>query len=84
MGILRSYVQDLRTIHATSEGVMASQDEHIIPRYSAAAVAKFALLVPEGALDTVESGGTPVIEGCATFPTAWFSTRERACRWLAE
>jgi hypothetical protein len=70
--------------HEFGEGVMAWRDEHIIPRYSSAGVTKFAFLVPEGAPGTVESGGVPGVEGRATFPTAWFSTRERAYRWLAE
>jgi hypothetical protein len=70
--------------HEFGEGVMAWRDEHIIPRYSSAGVAKFAFVVPEGAPGTVESGGIPAIEGRATFPTAWFSTRERAYQWLAE
>jgi len=70
--------------HQFGEGVMAWRDEHIIHRYGAAGVTRFAFLVPEGAPGTVESGGTPVVEGRATFPTAWFSTRERADRWLAE
>ena len=70
--------------HQFGEGVMAWRDEHIIPRYGAAGVTRFAFLVPEGAPGTIEQGGTPVVEGRATFPTAWFSTRERAYRWLAE
>lgn len=70
--------------HQFGEGVMAWRDEHIIPRYGAAGVAKFAFLVPASAPGTVESGGTSVVEGRATFPTARFSTRERAYQWLAE
>jgi len=70
--------------HQLGDGVMAWRDENIIPRYNSAGVAKFAFLVPPGASGTVESGGAPVVEGHATFPTAWFSTRDRAYRWLAE
>jgi hypothetical protein len=70
--------------HDFGEGVMEWRDEHIIPRYGSAGVTKFAFLVPEGTPGTVESGGVPAIEGPATFPTGWFSTRERAYRWLAE
>jgi hypothetical protein len=70
--------------HDFGEGVMAWRDEHIIPRYGSAGVTKFAFLVPEGAPGTVELGGVPAVEGPATFPTGWFSTRERAYRWLAE
>ena len=70
--------------HEFGEGVMAWRDENIIPRYGAAGVTKFAFLVPDGAPGTMESGGAPSVEGRATFPTAWFSTRDRAYRWLAE
>ena len=70
--------------HEFGEGVMAWRDEHIIPRYGSAGVTRFAFIVPEGAPGTMESGGAPAVEGRATFPTAWFSTRERAYRWLAE
>ena len=38
--------------------------------------------VPAGAPGTIEAGGTPSVEGGAAFPTAWFSTRERANEWL--
>jgi hypothetical protein len=64
--------------------VMRWRDEQIIPRYNAAGVRKFAFLVPEGSPGTVESGGTPSVEGPAKFPTAWFSTREHAEAWLAQ
>jgi len=70
--------------HQLGEGVLAWRDEHIIPRYNSAGVTRFAFLVPEGAPGTVESGATPAVEGGATFPTGWFSTRERAYQWLAE
>ena len=70
--------------HQFGEGVMAWRDENIIPRYNSAGVTKFAFLVPQDAPGTVESGGAPVVDGQATFPTAWFSTREAAYRWLAE
>ena len=70
--------------HEFGPGVMEWRDENIIPRYSAAGVTKFAFLVRTGFPGTVESGAQPSIEGSATFPTGWFSTRERAYRWLAE
>ncbi len=70
--------------HEFGDGIMEWRDENIIPRYNSAGVTKFAFLVPEGAPGTVESGGAPAVEGRATFPTAWFSTRERAYQWLAE
>ena len=70
--------------HEFGEGVMEWRDESIIPRYGAAGVTKFAFLVPDGAPGTMESGGAPRLEGRATFPTAWFSTRDRAYKWLAQ
>jgi hypothetical protein len=70
--------------HQFGEGVMAWRDEHIIPRYNSAGVTRFAFLVPDGSPGTMESGGAPVVEGRAAFPTAWFTSRERAYRWLAE
>lgn len=70
--------------HEFGPGVMQWRDENIIPRYGAAGVKKFAFLVPAGFPGTVESGAQPGVEGSATFPTGWFSTRERAYQWLAE
>ena len=70
--------------HQFGPGVMEWRDENIIPRYGAAGVTKFAFLVNPGFPGTVESGGHPDAEGRATFPTGWFSTRERAYQWLAE
>ncbi len=63
---------------------LAWRDEHIIPRYNAMGVTKFAFHVPPGAPGTVEAGGTPAVEAGAAFPTGWFSTRERASAWLAD
>jgi hypothetical protein len=70
--------------HEFGPGVMQWRDENIIPRYGAAGVTKFAFLVNPGFPGTVESGAQPSAEGLATFPTGWFSTRERAYQWLAE
>jgi hypothetical protein len=70
--------------HKLGDGVLAWRDEEIIPRYNAAGVKKFAFLWPEGTPGTVESGGTPKPEGSATFPTGWFTGRERAYTWLIE
>jgi hypothetical protein len=63
--------------------VMAWRDEQIVPPYNAAGVTKFAFHASPGAPGTVESGGTPAVEGRANFLTAWFSTREKAYEWLA-
>lgn len=70
--------------HQFGEGVMEWRDQHIIPRYNAAGVTKFAFLVPAGTPGTVEAGGTPAAEGLANFPTGWFSSRDSANKWLAE
>lgn len=69
--------------HKFGPGVMEWRDHNIIPRYSAAGVKKFAFLVNPGFPGTVESGARPAVEGPATFPTGWFSTRERVYQWLA-
>ena len=68
--------------HTFGEGVMQWRDDHIIPRYGAAGVKKFAFHMPEGFRNTMESGGTEAVEGQAIFPTAWFSTRKNALEWF--
>ena len=70
--------------HRFGEGVMAWRDQHIIPRYNASGTRKFAFHVPEGFPDAMEAGGQPVIDGSATFPTAWFTVRQHALDWLSE
>jgi hypothetical protein len=70
--------------HEFGPGVMEWRDEKILPRYGAAGVQKFAFLVKPGFPGTVEAGAQPAVEGPASFPTGWFSTRERAYQWLAE
>ena len=67
--------------HKFGEGVMEWRDDHVIPRYSAAGVKKFAFLAP-GFPDTVETGAVEAYEGSATFPTAWFAERDNALDWL--
>ena len=56
------------------------RDTHIIPRYNAAGVEKFAFLMPEG---MPAIGTPPAPEGPAEFPTAYFGTRAEALAWLA-
>jgi hypothetical protein len=56
------------------------RNEHIVPRYNAAGVRKFAFHVPEG-MPTI--GQPPAAEGPATFPTAYFARRQAALDWLA-
>ncbi len=68
--------------HRPGEGVMEWRDEHVIPRYNAAGVTRFAFLVPEGSSGTVETGAAPAVEGPASFPTARFTSREAAYGWL--
>jgi hypothetical protein len=70
--------------HEFGPGVMQWRDENIIPRYGGAGVTKFAFLIKGGFPGTVESGAKPDVEGSATFPTGWFSTREQAYQWFAE
>ena len=56
------------------------RDAHIIPRYNAAGVKRFAFLMPAG----MPSVGAPAtIEGPATYLTAYFGTRRAAMDWLA-
>ena len=68
--------------HTLGDGVLAWRDEHIVPLYNEAGVRKFAFLAPAGAPGTVEQGGVPAPDGPATFPTAWFETRDRLYNWL--
>ena len=70
--------------HEFGEGVMQWRDDHIVPRYGAAGVRKFAFHVPEGFPGTVESGGGEAVEGQAIFPTAWFSVRKHALEWFQQ
>ena len=67
--------------HEFGEGVMEWRDDHVIPRYSAAGIRKFAFLAP-GFPDTAENGAAEAYEGPATFPTAWFAERANALDWL--
>src|SRR5262245_32447973 len=71
--------------HAFADGeALAWRDEHVIPRYNAVGMRKLAFQLPPGAPGTFEAGGVPQVEARATFPTAWFSTREGALAWLAD
>jgi hypothetical protein len=70
--------------HQFGEGVMEWRDRQIIPRYNASGTRKFAFHVPEGFADAMEAGGQPVIDGPATFPTAWFTLRQHALDWLRD
>ncbi len=64
--------------HRFGEGVMAWRDAHIIPRYGAAGVRRFAFQMPAGFPDA----GIEKVEGPAVFPTKWFVDRKQALDWL--
>jgi hypothetical protein len=64
--------------HRFEKDVMPWRDAHIIPRYGAAGVRRFAFLMREGFGDA----GKEVFEGPAVFPTKWFVDREQALAWL--
>jgi hypothetical protein len=56
------------------------RDEHIVPRYNAAGVQKFAFHTPDG-MPAV--GAPPAAMGPSNFPTAYFARRQDALDWLA-
>lgn len=55
------------------------RDEHIIPRYNAAGMSRFAFHMPAG---MPAIGKPPAHEGPGQFPTAYFGTRADALAWL--
>jgi hypothetical protein len=70
--------------HRFADDMMAWRDKEIIPHYNAGGVTKFAFIAGEGVpFPTVESGAEPAPDGPATFPTGWFTSRDRAYQWLA-
>jgi hypothetical protein len=68
--------------HQFGLGAMQWRDDHIIPRYGAAGVTRFAFLMPASFPNTMESGGREMVDGPAIFPTAWFSQRGDALAWF--
>src|SRR5690348_11079905 len=48
------FIDATEFFHQFGEGVMDWRDEHVIPRYNAAGVKRFAFLMPAGAPGTVE------------------------------
>ena len=71
-------------LHRWADDMMAWRDKEIIPHYNAGGVTKFAFITGEGVpFPTVESGADPAPDGPATFPTGWFTSRDRAYQWLA-
>jgi hypothetical protein len=77
-------IDALQFHHAFSEEFLPWRDDMIVPRYGAAGTRKFAFLVPAGAPNTMEAGGREIIDGPATFPTAWFAERRNAEAWFRE
>lgn len=63
-----------------ADDVMAWRDAHIMPRYGAAGIRRFAFLMPVGFPDA----GREAVEGPAIFPTRWFVDRQEALGWLRE
>ena len=57
------------------------RDAHIIPRYNAAGVRRFAFLYPAG---VPLVGNPPGPMGPSTFPTGYFGSRQAALDWLCE
>ena len=55
------------------------RDEHIIPRYNAAGLKRFAFIMPAG---MPAIGAPPAPEGPAEFPTGYFGSRADALAWL--
>ena len=74
----RLFIDATQFRHRFGDGVMAWRDAHIIPRYGAAGVRKFAFLMPRGFPDA----GKEAVEGPAVFPTKWFVDRQQALNWL--
>ena len=56
------------------------RDAHIVPRYNAAGIKKFAFHFPAG---MPMIGKPPAIEEPGTYPTGYFGRRQDALDWLA-
>lgn len=68
--------------HTLVEDALAWRDENIVPLYNEAGVQKFAFLAAAATPGTVEKGAEHAPDGPATFPTAWFETRDLLYAWL--
>lgn len=73
-------VDALAFLMPTERMSMGWRDEHIVPRYNAAKVQRFAFIMPTG---MPAIGQPPAPEGPAAFPTAYFGRRADALAWLA-
>ena len=76
-------IDSTQFFHTFGEGTLAWRDEHIVPLYNEAGIEKFAFLVTDHMPATVEKGAEPAPDGPASFPTAWFETKERMYAWLS-
>lgn len=76
---------DVRDFKHSPGGEVAEwRDQHIIPRYNAAGVRKFAFLLPERAPGTMENGTPPAPEPPGDFPTGYFAEHQRVLDWFRE
>jgi hypothetical protein len=75
-------IDSLQFHRAFTEDFTQWRDDTIVPRYGAASIRKFAFVVPAGAPNTMEAGGSETVDGPAIFPTAWFAERENALAWF--
>ncbi|HEX6465211.1 MAG TPA: hypothetical protein VFZ98_12190, partial [Vicinamibacterales bacterium] len=73
-----AFIDAVEFEHAFGTGVMEWRDAHIIPRYGAAGIRRFAFLMRAG----FPRAGAEAVEGPAVFPTKWFVNREEAFAWL--
>lgn len=71
-------IDALQFRHQFGAGMMGWRDAHIIPRYGAAGVRRFAFHVHAD----MPRVGQEAIEGPAVFPTRWFAERQAALDWL--
>jgi hypothetical protein len=73
-----------RFAHRPGEGFGDWRDKNIVPRYNRAGVTKFAMLVPADAQGWMAPGRPPAPEPPGTFPTGYFSDRDKVDAWFAE
>jgi hypothetical protein len=65
--------------HQFTPGLMAWRDAHVVPRYGAAGVRRFAFVMPP----SFAQSGMERMEEPAIFPTRWFIDRGEAIRWAS-
>src|SRR5262249_18018372 len=64
--------------HRFGDGLMKWRDQHIIPRYGAAGVQRFAFVMPAG----LGEEGKGIRAGAARFPTRVLRNRDHGLSWL--